>query len=81
VDAWRRKAVEVGGRRHRVGTHVLKQQPVAHRQVGQAAVLGDAVQAIAGGPPDAARVHGLVWLWLLLGKGVAAVVGQHNCSK
>ena len=66
MDVWRCKAVEVRGGGHGVRPHVLKQQPVSHLQVRQAAGLSDAVQPVTGGPPDAARVHGLIWLWLLL---------------
>lgn len=61
------EAVECGGGGHGVGAHVLKQQPVAHLQVGQETLLSDTVQPIARRPPDTARVHGLIRLRLLLG--------------
>lgn len=59
------EAIEGGGRGHRVGSHVLKQQPVAHLHVRQAALLHDTVQPITGRAPNTARVHALVRLGFL----------------
>lgn len=59
------EAVKGGGGGHSVGTHVLKDQPVTHLQVRQVTLLNDAIQAITRRTPDTARVHDLVWLWLL----------------
>ena len=67
VDVRSLEAVEGGGGGHSVGTHVLKDQPVTHLQVGQAALLNDAIEAVTRRAPNTAGVHGLVWLWLLLG--------------
>lgn len=77
VDVGPLEAVEGGGGGHRVGAHVLEDQPVAHLQVGQAALLHDAVQAVAGRAPDAAGVHGLVGLWLLREEG-RLVIGRRD---
>lgn len=60
------EAVKGGGGGHSVGTHVLEDQPVTHLQVRQVALLNDAIKAITCWTPDTARVHDLVWLWLLL---------------
>lgn len=65
------EAVEGGRGGHRVGAHVLEDQPVAHLQLGQVALLHDAVEAVARWTPDAAGVHFLVRLWLLLAVGSA----------
>lgn len=62
------EAIEGGGGCHCVGTHVLKDQPVAHLQVRKVALLNNAIKAIAGWAPDTARIHGLIWLWFLLDK-------------
>lgn len=69
MDVWPLEAVEGGRGGHSVGAHVLKDQPVAHLQVGQVALLDDAVEAVARWTPDTARVHDLIWLWLLLAAG------------
>ncbi|KAG7225155.1 hypothetical protein INR49_014786, partial [Caranx melampygus] len=42
------EAIEGGGGCHGVGTHVLKDQPVAHLQVREVALLNNAIKAIAG---------------------------------
>lgn len=69
VDVRPLEAVEGGRGGHSVGAHVLKDQPVTHLQVGQVALLDDAVEAVARWTPDTARVHDLIWLWLLLAAG------------
>lgn len=66
VDVWPLEAVEGGRGGDRVGAHVLKDQPVAHLQLGQVALLHDAVEAVARWTPNTAGVHFLIWLWLLL---------------
>lgn len=69
------ETIEGGGGGHGVGAHVLEHQPVAHLQVGQAALLHDAVQPVACRAPDAAGVHDLIGLWLL------SVVNQESKKK
>ncbi len=59
------EAIEGGGCGYSVGTHVLKEQPVAHLHVRQAALLHNAVQPITGRAPNAAGVHALVRLGFL----------------
>lgn len=66
MDVWSLEAVEGGRGGHRVGAHVLEDQPVAQLQLGQVALLHDAVEAVARWTPDTAGVHFLVRLWLLL---------------
>lgn len=60
------EAVEGGGGSHRVGTHVLKDQPVTDLKVRQVTLLNNAIKAITCWAPDTAGVHDLIWLWLLL---------------
>lgn len=60
------EAVKGGGGSHSVGTHVLKDQPVAHLQVRQVTLLNNAIEAVTCGTPDTAGVKDLVWLWLLM---------------
>lgn len=49
-----REAVEGGGRTLGVGTHVLEVQPVANiENLAEANALGDAINAVASGTPDA----------------------------
>lgn len=65
VDVRSLEAVEGGRGGHRVGAHVLEDQPVAQLQLGQVTLLHDAVEAVACRTPDTAGVHFLVRLWLL----------------
>lgn len=76
------EAVEGGRGRDGVGPHVLKDQPVADLQLGQAAQLNDAVEAVARRPPDAAGVPDFVRLPLLLesGERLTAAPGSRESS-
>lgn len=70
VNVWSLEAVEGGGGGHSVGTHVLKNQPVADLHVRQVTLFNNTIKAITCWAPDTAGVHDLIWLWLLLvGKG------------
>ena len=60
------ETIEGGGGSHGVGTHVFKDQPVAHLHVRQVTLLNNAIKTITSWAPDAAGVHDLIWLWLLL---------------
>lgn len=59
------EAIEGGGGRNSVGTHVVKDQPIAQLQVRQLTLLHDTVQAVACRPPDAAGEQVLIRLWFL----------------
>lgn len=65
VNVWPLEAIESGRSRHSVGSHVVKDQPVAHLQVRQLALLNNTVEPITGWAPDTAGVHDLIRLWLL----------------
>ena len=55
-NSWLGHAVEARRRAERVGAHVGEHHPVADEQLRQSRALADAVQAVAGRPPDAAHV-------------------------
>lgn len=61
VDGGSLEAVEGGGRSHRVSAHVLKEHPVTHVHLGQAAALHNPIQAVTRGAPDAGGVVLLIW--------------------
>lgn len=63
------ESIKGGGGCYSVGTHVLKDQPVAHLQVRQAAQFNNAVKAIARWSPNATGVPDLIWLSFLLESG------------
>jgi len=74
------EAVEGGGGGHSVSTHVVKDQPVTHLQVGQVTLLNDAVEAVASRAPDTARVHDLIRLWLLIDRKRGEAQKSHFVS-
>lgn len=66
VNVWPLETIEGGGGSHSVGTHVVKDKPVAHLHVRQVTLLSNAIEAVTGWAPDTAGVHDLIRLWLLL---------------
>lgn len=57
-----RHAVEGGGRRHGVGSHVPEEEPLTHAELGEGTVLQDTVQTVAGRSPHTAAVGSLLAL-------------------
>ena len=54
VAAWFGHAIEVGGRSHGVGPHVLKLQPISLLQLREGPLLLYTVKTITRGAPDTA---------------------------
>lgn len=55
------RSLERGGGQHRVGPHVLKDQPVPDLQLRQFQAICNSVQPIASWSPEAAVVQGEIW--------------------